>query len=104
MLVASSARSAIAMDGHRTEHRGGHQRGQHHEDEVEPLLAGAQVREALLERQCEQEAGGQLGAGLDDPQLLEQVVVLAVLPLGLALAALLVGSLRILVHGSLLVA
>ena len=94
----------LPMDGHRAEHHGGHQRGQDHEDEVEPLLAGAQVREALLERQREQEARGQLGAGLDDAQLLEQVVVLAVLALGLALVALLVGSFRILVHGALLVA
>ena len=66
-----------------------YQRGQHDEHEVEPLLPGRQVGEALLERQGQQEACGELGAGLDDAQLLEQVVVLAVVPLRLALVAVL---------------
>ncbi len=42
--------------------------------------------EALLKRQCRQEAG-QLNAGLRDPQLLEQARLIAFQPFGFGLRA-----------------
>ena len=75
-----------SVDGDRGDHQGRGDRGEQHEGQVEPALETVQVLERLLERQRQQETGRQLGTGLHDPQLLEELVPLAVETLGLGLA------------------
>ncbi len=60
---------------------------QHHQPEVQRLLGLVDAAEDLGERQREQEAGQQLDPGLDDAQLLEQLVPVAVEPLVARLVA-----------------
>ncbi len=50
-------------------------------------LVRIELRERLLERDGEQEAGEDLRAGLEHPQLLQQRVPVAIEPLGLRLVA-----------------
>src|SRR5690606_16010302 len=52
-----------------------------HEREVDRQLEGAELGEALLERRREEEARDELAAGLDHPQLLQDVGPVPVEPL-----------------------
>ena len=53
---------------------------------------GVELGEALLEDERQQEPGQDLGAGLRDPQLLQQLGPVAIEALGLGLVAAVVGQ------------
>ena len=67
-----------AVQAHGRDEQRRRQHGQDHEHQVEVLLVGVEVREPLLERDRQQEAREDLRAGLRDPQLLQQLVPVAV--------------------------
>lgn len=76
-----------AVQGHRGEGEDGRERRQPDEDEIPGALRCGEVGECRLEREGEQEAGEDLGAGLQDAQFLEDVGPVAVGALRGALGA-----------------
>lgn len=66
------------MQAHGREGQEGDRDGEEHKDEVDAHIERWELGEALLERQCEKERGENLRAGLEDTELLEQFVPVAV--------------------------
>ncbi len=79
-----------AVDRDRAEQQRRREAGDEDQRQVDVALGGAQIGERILERQGQQEPRGQLGTGLHHPELLEQVLELAVQAFVLGLVAVVV--------------
>ena len=68
------------------------ERGKCDEEQIDPDLVLAEVGEPLLEHQRQEEAGQDLGAGLNNPEFLQQLRPVTIEALGLGLVATVVGQ------------
>ena len=66
------------MQAHRRQSKCGRQHRSRDEDEVDPNLECGQFAEPCLKRNGEQEPGEDLGTGLRHPQLLQELVPIAI--------------------------